>query len=100
MTEYKLFIDGQWIAEPQQEYFPAINPFTQEAFARVPQAPEAQVKQAIDAARRAFQTTWGKTSGVERARLLNRLADLLHENADRMGILESTDNCKGIRESR
>lgn len=100
MTDYKLFIDGQWVADAAQEYFPAINPYTQEAFASVPQASDAQVAQAIAAARHAYETHWGKTSGIERARLLTKLADLLHADADRMGILESTDNGKVIRETR
>ncbi|XAH21965.1 aldehyde dehydrogenase [Xylophilus sp. GW821-FHT01B05] len=100
MTKYELFIDGQWVAEPGQEYFPAINPYTREPWAMVPQASDAQVAQAIAAARRSFDSHWRKTSGLERARLLQRLADLLEADADRMGTLESTDNGKVIRETR
>jgi acyl-CoA reductase-like NAD-dependent aldehyde dehydrogenase len=99
-TEYKLFIDGEWVVEANQEFFESINPYTREAWAMVPQASDAQVAAAIAAARRAFDTTWSKTTGLERARLLNRLADLLQADADRMGILESTDNGKVIRETR
>jgi aldehyde dehydrogenase (NAD+) len=100
MTEYKLFIDGQWVVESGQEYFPSINPYTREPWAMIPQASEAQVKEAITAARRAFDTQWSKTSGLQRAQLLHRLADLLQADADRMSVLESTDNGKVIRETR
>lgn len=99
MTHYELYIDGRWVAEPGQEYMPAINPYTQEPFAMVPVASQAQVAQAIAAARRAF-ATWRRTTGLERARLLNRLADLVQENADRLGTLETTNNGKVIRETR
>jgi acyl-CoA reductase-like NAD-dependent aldehyde dehydrogenase len=97
---YELFIDGQWTTDRNQEQFPTINPYTQEEWATIPQASDAQVQAAIAAARRAFDSTWSRTSGLERARLLNRLADLLEADADRMGLLESTDNGKVIRETR
>lgn len=98
--QYKLFINGQWTTDSRQEFFPAINPYTREEWASIPQATETQVVSAISAARQAFDATWSKTSGLERARLLNRLADLLEADADRMGRLESTDNGKVIRETR
>lgn len=97
---YKLYIDGKWVVEADQELFPSINPYTREPWAMVPQATDAQVAEAISAARRAFDNHWCKTSGLERARLLNRLADLLQADADRMSVLESTDNGKVIRETR
>ena len=46
---YELFINGEWVKDSNQEYFPAINPYTQEVWAEVPQATEAQVAKAIDA---------------------------------------------------
>ena len=69
-TKYELFIDGKWTTEGNQEYFPAINPYKREEWASIPQASDAQVAAAIAAARRAFDTNWSKTSGLERARLL------------------------------
>lgn len=99
-TNYDLFINGQWVKESNQELFPAINPYTREPWATISQANEDQVAAAIAAARRSFETAWSKTSGAERARLLHRLADLIEADADRMGLLESTDNGKVIRETR
>jgi acyl-CoA reductase-like NAD-dependent aldehyde dehydrogenase len=100
MTKYELFIDGRWVVAPDQDYFPAVNPYTQEAFALIPQASASQVAQAIDAARRAFDAEWGRTTGIQRARLLIRLAELLEADADRMAMLETTNNGKVIRETR
>ncbi|WP_417725152.1 aldehyde dehydrogenase [Salipiger sp.] len=101
MTEtYKLYIDGKWVAAADQEYFPAINPYSGETWAMVPQASDSQVAEAIDSARAAFETSWRKTSGWHRAQLLMRLADLLEADADRMSVLETTDNGKVIRETR
>lgn len=100
MTHYKLFINGQWVEEPVQERFPAINPYTREEWASLAQASDQQVADAIAAARTAFETHWSRTSGAERARLMNKLADLLAADAPRMGRLESTDNGKVIRETQ
>ena len=52
------------------------------------------------AARDCFEREWRHTSGLERAQLMNRLADLLERDAERMGTLESTDNGKIVRETR
>lgn len=98
--KYDLFINGEWVKTAHQEYFPAINPYSQEEWATIPQASVDQVADAIAAARAAFEGGWSRTSGLERARLLNRLADLLDAQAERMGLLESTDNGKVIRETK
>ena len=97
---YQLFIDGAWRASSTGETLPAVNPFNQEVWAHIPQAGEADVEAAVDAARRAYETSWRHTTGLERARLLNRLADLLEADAPRMGLLETTDNGKVIRETQ
>ncbi|RDD96951.1 aldehyde dehydrogenase [Paracoccus pantotrophus] len=98
-TQYKLYIDNQFVAPDGDDYFPAVNPYTGETHAMVPQASDAQVAAAVAAARRAYETVWSKTNGLERAKLMIRLADLLEANAERMGILETTDNGKVIRET-
>lgn len=97
---YNLYIDGEFAAPDGNDYFPAINPYTGETHAMVPQASDAQVAAAIAAARHAYNTVWSKTNGQERARLMMRLAELLEANAERMCVLETTDNGKIIRETR
>ncbi|MBZ8135400.1 aldehyde dehydrogenase [Afifella sp. IM 167] len=96
-TDYDLYIDGGWVRA--EERFGTINPYREEEWATIPQANGAQVSQAIAAARKAFPA-WSRTSGLERARLLMRLADILEANGERMALLESTDNGKVIRETR
>lgn len=97
---YQLFIDGRWQPSSTGESLPAINPFNQEVWASIPAASEADVDAAVAAARRAYETTWRRTTGLERATLINRVADLLEGDSERMGLLETTDNGKVIRETR
>jgi aldehyde dehydrogenase (NAD+) len=100
VADYRLFIDGQWTNGSDGKTFAAINPFNQEPWASIPAATEADVNAAIAAARRAYETRWRHTTGIERAALLCRLAALLEDNADPMSLLETTDNGKVIRETR
>ena len=98
-TAYQLFIDGQWRDAADGATMPAINPYDQSVHATVPVATPGDVEQAIHAARRAFEETWRRSTPGERARLLNRLADLIDGDAPRLALLETTDNGKVIRET-
>ncbi|MQA82630.1 MAG: aldehyde dehydrogenase family protein [Streptosporangiales bacterium] len=93
-----MVVDGRLVDGDAR--FETSNPYTGEAWATVAQASVDDVGTAVDAARRAFGETWRNTPGVERARLMNALADALDGEADEMARLESTDNGKVIRETR
>lgn len=97
--KYDVFVNNEQVSSASQEYFPAINPYTLEEWAMVPQASAEQVADAIAAARHAHDGVWSRTTGYERSKLMHRLADLLEANAQRMAIMESTDNGKAIRET-
>jgi aldehyde dehydrogenase (NAD+) len=56
---------------------------------------------AVHAARQAFKTSWGKNvTGIERSRLINKLADLIERDAQELGELESLNNGKPLRIAR
>ena len=47
---------------------------------------------AVDAAEKAFKTSWGlKVSGTERGILMNKLADLMEKNQDELAAIEAID---------
>lgn len=96
---YQLFIDGQWRDASDGATMPAINPFDQSVHGIVPVATVGDVEEAVSAARRAYDTVWSKTTPGGRARLMNRLADLIEADAERLALLETTDNGKVIRET-
>ena len=99
MKQYKLMIDGQWADAADNQTFATFNPFNQEQWALLPQATQADVDRAVDAARHAFKSKWSQTSGIVRANLMVRLAEILEANTDRLARLESMDNGKLLRES-
>ncbi len=98
-TDYRMLIGGEWGDSSTGERLPSVNPFDREVWATIPQASPEDVGRAISAAREAFDAGWKNTNGLERARLMNGLADLLDADAERMARLETTDNGKVIRET-
>ena len=99
LKQYQLYIDGTWRDGANNRRFPAINPFNSQEWASIPQAEASDVAEAVSAARRAF-AAWGSRPGIERQRLMLKLAELLEADADRMACLETTDNGKVIRETK
>jgi aldehyde dehydrogenase (NAD+) len=56
---------------------------------------------AVAAARKAFNTSWGKNvTGFERSRLIGKLADLIERDQQELAELESLNNGKPVRIAR
>src|SRR5690606_93661 len=75
----------------------ATSPIDGRHLTDVADASAQQVRDAITAAESAF-VGWRRTSGLERARLMHRLADVIERDADDLALLETTDNGKLLRE--
>ncbi|KAI5474405.1 aldehyde dehydrogenase, mitochondrial [Pseudohyphozyma bogoriensis] len=100
-TPTGLFIDGQWVAAEDGATFETLNPATGEKLLDISAAGPADVDKAVKAARKAFETTWGRNvAPAERAALLYKLADLMERDAQVLGELESIDSGKGMRIAR
>lgn len=95
---YQLFIDGQWVDASDGATFKSTNPATGEFLAEVAEASKEDVDKAVDASWRAFPA-WKKTTEQERAKMLNRIADIIDENRDFLATVETMDNGKPIRET-
>ncbi|EHR49138.1 NAD-dependent aldehyde dehydrogenase [Saccharomonospora marina XMU15] len=96
---YRPFIGGEFVAgsgEPMQ----TVNPATGEVLADVDTASESDVDNAVRAARRAYEHTWSKLPGTERAKYVFRIARLVQERARELAVLETLDNGKPISQSR
>ena len=97
--EFKLLIDGEWVASESGKTFSCVDPFTEEEWGRVPIASEADVDRAVRAARRAFDSDgWPQTSAAERAALLRRLAGLIEENVEPLTYRQIRENGKLLSE--
>ena len=91
----RLLINNQWIPSISGKTFATINPSTGEEICQIAEADAADVEHAVRAARTAFEHgPWRKMPASQRGLLLNRLADLIEQNADELARLESLDNGK------
>ena len=97
---YDLWIDGAPAAPLSGRYFTTLNPATEEPLARVAEGGEEDVAAAAEAARRAYDKTWGKLPGRERSKFLFRIARMLQERSRELAVLETLDGGKPIKESR
>ncbi len=97
---YQMLIDGEWVDGEGGKTFASVNPATGETWAEIPEASEADVNRAVEAAHRAFiEGPWSKTTPSERGRTLRKLADLLAERSEDLGRTETIDTGKMLKET-
>lgn len=97
---YDLFINGKFEKPGSKKYFATINPATEEKLSEVADASAADVDKAVKAARSAYDKTWKKMPGKERAKYIYRIARMIQERAREFAVIETLDGGKPIRESR
>lgn len=95
---YGLYINGQWRDASNGDTYTASSPADGSLLAVCAQATREDVDDAVKAAWEAFKT-WKKTTPAERAAILNKIADIIDANKERLAMVESMDNGKPIRET-
>src|SRR5206468_12242365 len=78
VKDQPLFIGGKWLDSVSGKTFATVNPATGQTICQVAEGDKADIDLAVKSARKTFEEgAWPKTSGAERGRLLNKLADLI-----------------------
>jgi aminomuconate-semialdehyde/2-hydroxymuconate-6-semialdehyde dehydrogenase len=93
------FIGGNFIDPSNKKYLDNINPATGEIFSQTPDSTEFDVNKAVDAAKEVFEK-WSTTSLEQRFIILNKIAELIDENAEELALAETTDSGKPLWLSR
>ncbi|NJQ08398.1 acetaldehyde dehydrogenase ExaC [Streptomyces lonarensis] len=96
--QYENFIGGAWVKPVKEQYFDNPSPLTGRTFCRVARSTAEDVELALDAAH-AAAPAWGRSSVAERSRVLNRIADRIEENLERLAVAETWENGKPVRET-
>lgn len=99
-SQYDLFINGKFVKPSSKKYVDTVSPSTEKKLAEVAEANEKDIDLAVKAARNAYDKTWCKISGKERAKYIYRIARLMQERAREFAVIETMDGGKPIRESR
>ncbi len=91
------FIGGEAVESASGRTFASIDPATGEEIAQVAFGDAEDIDRAVAAGRAVFESgEWAKASPGHRANVLRRLADLIHQDADRIGAIESRDTGKPL----
>lgn len=97
-ARYDNFIGGKWVPPTNRRYSDNLSPVTGRPICQVANSTGEDVELALDAAH-AAKERWGRTSVAERARILNKIADRMEENLEKLATAETWDNGKPIRET-
>ncbi|KPP63496.1 aldehyde dehydrogenase family 8 member A1-like [Scleropages formosus] len=91
------YIGGEFV--PCSRYIDSYDPSTGEVYCQVPDSGPDEVEQAVNAAKEAF-SSWAARSPADRARILNKLADLLEAHLEEFAQAESRDQGKTVTAAR
>jgi aldehyde dehydrogenase (NAD+) len=97
---YGLFIGGKFVEPKSGTFFASINPSTEKKLTDIAEAGQADVDEAVKAARTGYDKYWKKLSGRDRGKYIYRIARMIQERAREFAVIESMDGGKPIRESR
>ncbi|MEV4457475.1 aldehyde dehydrogenase [Microbispora sp. NPDC049633] len=95
---YDHWIGGEYVAPQRGRYFENPTPVNGQTFTEIARGTAEDVERALDAAHGAAPA-WGRTSTAERANILNRIADRMEQNLERLAVAETWENGKPIRET-
>src|SRR5579859_4174071 len=95
---YGNFINGKFVPSASGQTFVDPSPITGKPLCEVQRSNATDIERALDAAH-AAAPAWGRTAAAERAQILNRIADRIESNLERLATVETLDNGKPIRES-
>ena len=84
----RFFISGEWVEPSSSDVIEVIDSATEQPYFSVPEAREADMARAVDAARQAFdQGPWPRMSHAERAEYLRAMGEGLRGKSDVAGQL-------------
>jgi aldehyde dehydrogenase len=95
---YDNFIGGKWVPPLKGQYFENISPITGKPICQVARSSAEDIELALDAAH-AAREKWAQTSPSTRAKLLNKIGDIVEDRLTILAMAETLDNGKPIRET-
>ena len=94
MTRYQNLVNGEW--KSSEKEITIYSPINQEELGTVPAMSQAEVDEAMKAARAALPA-WRALSAVERAAYLHKTADILERDKEEIGTILAKEVAKGIK---
>lgn len=94
MTRYQNLVNGQW--KSSEKEITIYSPINQEELGTIPAMSQAEVDEAMKAARAAL-SAWRSLSAVERAAYLHKTAAILERDKEEIGTILAKEVAKGIK---
>lgn len=98
LAELRNYVDGEFVATGKQ--FANVSPINGAVLANVHEADAALVDRAVKSAKAALDGPWGKMSVVERAAVLNKVADTIERRFDEFVAAEVADTGRSVEQAR
>jgi aldehyde dehydrogenase len=95
---YDNCIGGEWRAPNAGKYFDNVSPITGQLVCEIARSDASGIEAALDAAH-AAKGAWGRTDAAERAQILNKIADCMEQNLEKLATAETWDNGKPVGET-
>jgi (Z)-2-((N-methylformamido)methylene)-5-hydroxybutyrolactone dehydrogenase len=101
MKSYGHFINGAYVEPIEAQWLDSLDPYRGEPWAKIARGSAADIDKAVEAASAALREgPWATMTASNRGKLMNRLADLVAANAERLAEVEVRDNGKLMSEMR
>ena len=92
-----LYYGGRWHAPQAGGYAEITSPGSGESLGRAAEATAADVDAAVASARAGFRE-WARVPPSERAKIMKRIAAILHEHAEELALIDAADCGNPVRE--
>jgi aminomuconate-semialdehyde/2-hydroxymuconate-6-semialdehyde dehydrogenase len=96
MEKISNYIGGELVSPLSGKYLENINPAEGKVYSLIPDSDEKDIEQAVRAAKNAFEE-WSTLAVEKRSAILQRIADLIDRDLDKLALAESVDNGKPVK---
>lgn len=96
MEKIQNYINGELIEPVSKQYLNNINPSEGKVYSLIPDSNDEDVALATKAASHAFKD-WSSLPAEKRSQILQRIADLINRDLDKLSIAESVDQGKPVK---
>jgi len=98
--QYQIFINGKWEDSATGKTFTRNSPAHGILVGEYPLCMKEETEKAIKAARNAFQnSSWPGLAGVDKAKMLTKVAELIRKNAEELAYIETLESGKPISQA-
>jgi len=94
------FINGEWLPSVAGQTLALVNPSNGESLAEISRGGSDDIDRAVAAAQAAMDGSWGRSTAVERGRILAAMGQLVLQKSEMLAALEAADVGKPLKQAR